>query len=64
MKILNVVPVNFDVFTPEINAYVSKYLGPDTVMDTVRIQNGKPSIEGEYDELVNAPYVVELVKQG
>lgn len=64
MKILNVVPVNSDIFTPEINAYVTKYLGPDTIMDTVRIQSGKPSIEGEYDELVNAPYVVELVKQG
>ena len=55
MKILNVVPVNSDIFTPEINAYVKKYLGPDTIMDTVRIQSGKPSIEGEYDELVNAP---------
>lgn len=64
MKILNVIPVNSDVYTDEIDKYVRKYLGENTVMDTVRIHNGSPSIECEYDELVNSPYVVELVKQG
>lgn len=64
MKILNVVPVNSDVYTDAIDRYVRKYLSEDTVMDTVRIRGGSPSIECEYDELVNSPYVVELVKQG
>ena len=49
MKILNVVPVNSDVYTPEIDNYVRMYLGEDTVLDTVSIHNGSPSIECEFD---------------
>ncbi len=64
MKILNIVPVNFDVYTPQIDRYVRKYLGKDTVLDTVRIHNGSASIEGEFDEMTNAPHVVDLVIQG
>lgn len=64
MKILNVVPVNSDVYTPEIDNYVRMYLGEDTVLDTVRIHNGSPSIECEFDEMTNSPYVVDLVIKG
>ncbi len=64
MRILNIVPVNSDVFTSVEVAYLRAHLGEDTVLETVRLQEGKPSIEGEYDELVNAPHVVELAIQG
>ena len=64
MKILNVVPCNSDIFTLEMNAYISKYLCEDTVIDSVRLQEGTPSIEGEWDELINAPHAVKLAIQG
>lgn len=64
MRILNIVPVNSDVFTSVEVAYLRTHLGEDTVLDSVRLSAGKPSIEGEYDETVNAPHVVELAIQG
>lgn len=64
MKILNVIPVNSDVFTPEMEKYARKFLGEKTVVDSVRITEGTPSIEGAYDELVNAPHAVKLAIEG
>lgn len=65
MKILNVLPVAAkSLWTKEINDYVIKYLGKDTQMDTVQIENGTLSIEGEYDEALNTPDVVRLCIQG
>lgn len=63
MKILNVIPCNSDVFTPEMELYASKYLSNGTFVDSVRLQKGTPSIEGAYDELINSPYAVELAKE-
>lgn len=46
MKILNIVPCNADVFTPDMEAYLRTHLGEETVIESVRLQEGKPSIEG------------------
>ena len=64
MRILNIVPCNADVFTPNMEAYLRTHLGEETVIESVRLQEGKPSIEGEYDEMVNTPHVVELAIRG
>ena len=64
MRILNIVPCNADVFTPDMEAYLRTHLGEETVIESVRLQEGKPSIEGEYDEMVNTPHVVELAIRG
>ena len=64
MRILNIVPCNADVFTPDMEAYLRTHLGEETVIESVRLQEGKPSIEGEYDEMVNSPHVVELAIRG
>lgn len=64
MRILNIVPCNSDVFTPDMEAYLRTHLGEETVIETVRLHEGKPSIEGEYDEMVNSPHVVELAIRG
>jgi allantoin racemase len=58
MKILNILPVISDIWTPEMQAYVTKDLLPDTVVDTVVLKYGPGSIEGEYDEIMAAPEVV------
>lgn len=60
IKIKNVIPVTSDVMTPEMIAYISKYLGPDTVLDSEKLTAGPPSVENEYDEALSAPGVVEL----
>lgn len=64
MRILNIVPCNSDVFTPDMEAYLRTHLGEETVIESVRLHEGKPSIEGEYDEMVNSPHVVELAIHG
>lgn len=64
MRILNIVPCNSDVFTSAEVAYLRTHLGEETVIETVRLHEGKPSIEGEYDEMVNSPHVVELAIRG
>lgn len=63
MIIKNIVPVTGDVITPEMIKYMKKYLGPDTVLDTVQIKHGPLSIECEYDECLAAPEVVDLCIQ-
>ena len=60
IKIKNVIPVTSDVMTPEMVAYICKYLEPDTVVDSEKLTVGPPSVENEYDEALAAPGVVEL----
>ena len=64
VKILNLLPVTGDVFTPEMFKYMRKYLEPDTEVQTYQITSGPPSIECEYDEALAAPDVLRLAKQG
>lgn len=60
IKIKNVIPVTSDVMTPEMVAYICKYLEPDTVVESEKLTVGPPSVENEYDEALAAPGVVEL----
>lgn len=60
VKIKNVIPVTSDVMTPEMVAYICKYLDADTVVDSEKLTVGPPSVENEYDEALAAPGVVEL----
>ena len=64
IRILNVIPCNSDVFTPDMAAYAGKYLDEHTVVDSVRLREGTPSIEGALDELLNSPHAVELAIKG
>ncbi len=64
MKILNVIPCNSDIFTPEMEKYVCRFLSEDTVVDSERLYEGTPSIEGAYDEVINSPYAVDIAKKG
>lgn len=63
IKIKNVIPVTSDVMTPEMISYISKYLAPDTVLDSEKLTVGPPSVENECDEALAAPGVVELCIQ-
>lgn len=64
MKIKQVVPVTGDFLMDEAAiSYISKYLNPDTKLELSQIKEGRFSIESEYDEVVNAPYVVALCKE-
>ena len=63
MKILNVIPCNSDIFTPEMEKYVCRFLSEDTVIDSERLYEGTPSIEGAYDEVINSPYAVDIAKK-
>ena len=63
MKILNVIPCNSDIFTPEMEKYVCRFLSEDTVVDSERLYEGTPSIEGAYDEVINSPYAVDIAKK-
>lgn len=59
MKILNLPPiVDTRLGTQEMNDYISKYLLPDTEMDTWYLDYGPGSIECEYDEALAAANVV------
>ncbi|MCI9486755.1 MAG: hydrogenase expression protein HupH [Lachnospiraceae bacterium] len=59
MKLLDIVPVTTPgLITPEMEAYINKYLGKDTVMDITQITRGTASIECEYDEAMCAPDII------
>ncbi|MHB9294487.1 Asp/Glu/hydantoin racemase [Pillotina sp. SPG140] len=63
MKILNIVPIISDIWTPEMQDYVTKDLLPTTEVITKRLTHGPASIEGEYDEILAAPEIVFLTKE-
>jgi len=59
MKLLDIVPVTAPgLITPEMEAYINKYLSKDTVMDIEQITQGTLSIECEYDEAMCAPDII------
>jgi allantoin racemase len=62
MKILNLLPVISDIWTEEMDEYVTSKLLPDTEVVTKRLTYGPATIEGEYDEVLAAPAVVALCK--
>ena len=57
MRLLNLVPVISDVWTPEMGAYTFQYLRDTTEVVTLKLEHGPSSIEGEYDEMLAAPEV-------
>lgn len=60
MKLLDVVPVTAPgLITPEMEAYINRYLSKDTVMDIEQITKGTLSIECEYDEAMCTPDIIE-----
>jgi allantoin racemase len=63
MKILNILPIISDIWTDEMDKYVTKYLLPGTEVVTRRLAHGPASIESEYDEVYAMPEVVSLCKQ-
>lgn len=63
MKILNIVPIISDIWTPEMQDYVTKDLLPTTEVVTKRLAHGPASIEGEYDEILAAPEIVFMTKE-
>lgn len=63
LVIKNIIPVTGDVITPEMIAYIAKYLSPDTELRTAQIKVGPPSIECEFDEAMAAPDVLRLCKE-
>jgi allantoin racemase len=62
MKILNLLPVISDIWTSEMDEYITSNLLPDTEVITKRLGYGPASIEGEYDEMLAAPVVVAMCK--
>lgn len=69
MKLLDIVPVTAPgLITPEMEAYINKYLSQDTQMDIVQIKKGTLSIECEYDEAMCTPdiiaHCIEAEKKG
>ncbi len=59
MKLLDIIPVTAPgIITREMEAYITRYLSRDTVMDTVQITQGTLSIECEYDEALCAPDII------
>lgn len=67
MKILDVIPVNFDIIDEEMKRYLEEALhkwGNDpTSVTHKRIYGGKPSIESAYDEVLNTRYVYRTVEE-
>jgi allantoin racemase len=63
MKILNVLPITSDIWTDEMDKYVTKYLLPDTKTVVKILRHGPASIEGEYDEVLAMPEIVFLCKE-
>jgi allantoin racemase len=63
MKILNLLPITGDLWTDEMDKYVTRYLLPDTKVVTRRLSHGPASIEGEYDEVFAMPELVFLCKK-
>ncbi|MDR1427927.1 MAG: aspartate/glutamate racemase family protein [Bifidobacteriaceae bacterium] len=60
MKILDLVPITVDVWTPESGAYIRQHLHRDTEVVTRRLVHGPASIEGEYDEVLAGPEIVAM----
>ncbi|MDR2185706.1 MAG: aspartate/glutamate racemase family protein [Treponema sp.] len=63
MKILNILPITSDLWTDEMDKYVTKYLLPDTKVVTKILAHGPASIECEYDEVLAMPEVLFLCRQ-
>ncbi|MDR3120242.1 MAG: aspartate/glutamate racemase family protein [Clostridiales bacterium] len=63
MKLLNLIPITSDIWTDEMDQYVSRFLLDGTEVVTRRIQHGPASIESEYDEVFASPEVVMMCKQ-
>ncbi len=62
MKLLNLVPAIGDVWTDAMSEYSFQYLRPTTEVITKQIPYGPASIEGEYDEVLAAPGVVQVAQ--
>lgn len=62
IRLLNLDPVTAGAAQEEL-AYMGKYLGPDTQLDSWAIKDGPASIENEYDEAMAQPAVIELAKK-
>jgi allantoin racemase len=63
MKILNILPITSDLWTKEMDDYVTKFLLPGTEVVTKKLNHGPASIESEYDEIVAVPEVIFLCKE-
>lgn len=63
LRIKNIIPVTGAVVTPEMIAYIGKYLSPDTELVTSQIKEGTPSIECAYDEVLCSPDILRLCKE-
>jgi allantoin racemase len=65
MKILDVIPVNYDIIDYAMQAYLEEplhQLGSNgTTAEHDRLYDGQPSIECSYDEVVNAQYAYKIV---
>lgn len=66
MKVLDVIPVNFDIIDDEMKKYLEeplhKYGKEPTEAVHKRIYEGKPSIESAYDEVLNTRYIYRVVE--
>jgi allantoin racemase len=62
MKILNILPIISDIWTDDMQKYVTKALLPTTEVVTKGIKHGPASIEGEYDEALAIPEVLFMAK--
>ena len=63
LKIKNIIPVTGPVITPEMIAYIRRYLQSDTELSASQITYGPPSIECEYDEALAAANVLSLCQE-
>jgi allantoin racemase len=63
MKILNILPITSDIWTDEMDKYVTMYLLPDTRVVAKILAHGPASIESEYDEVLAMPEVVFLCRE-
>jgi allantoin racemase len=62
MKILNIIPIISDIWTDEMQKYVTQDLLPTTEVVSRNIKHGPGSIESEYDEALAIPEVLSLAK--
>lgn len=60
IKIKNVIPVTSDVMTQDMISYITRYLDPNTVVDSEKLAIGPLAVENEYDEALAAPEVIRL----
>ncbi|MDR1078606.1 MAG: aspartate/glutamate racemase family protein [Propionibacteriaceae bacterium] len=59
MRILDLIPITTNLWTDEVAAYVTRHLLPDTEVIPKWLTHGPGSIEGEYDEALAAPQIVQ-----